>query len=82
MNDWLGNPLEIGSQVLYTSKSVYTGMNKGELLTATPEKIQIRIPVRVWDDDLRQMVPGTRIMTLQKGTGAYKSVTRYYGPEN
>jgi hypothetical protein len=81
MKDWLGNELVVGDQVLYTSKSTHVGMNKGELLLATAAKIQIRIPVMLWDAKERGYRPGgTKIVTLHSYNGAYDSVTKYFGP--
>lgn len=78
MQDWLGNELEVGGLVLYSSSSTNTGMNLGELTYVGPDKIQIRI----WS-----ATPGMysisysigKLVTLKPKNGAYKSVTRYFG---
>lgn len=74
MKDWLGNDLRVGDPVLYSSKSYHTGMNLGELLFIDDNKIQIRI----WYVTRGYRAEG-KIVTLQNHTGAYKSVTRYFG---
>lgn len=79
--DWLGNDLEVGDRVLYSSTSTHTGMNLGDLVTLEPGKIQIRIPRRIWDSKERDYKPGTQVVTLQKGTSAFRSVTKYFGPD-
>lgn len=81
--DWLGNELVLGDRVLYSSKSIHTGMNLGELVILTPQKIQIKIPVAKWEKvgEKYTWVPGTQVVTLQKRTSAFRSVTKYFGPE-
>lgn len=79
--DWLGNELTIGDLVLYSSTSVHTGMNLGWLVAADEKRIQVKIPVLKWNDKERKMEPGIQIVTLRYTTGAYRSVTRYFGPE-
>jgi hypothetical protein len=81
MQDWLGNELEVGGLVTYSSSSTNTGMNLGELLHADETKIQIR----VWQVTRKSYSragetysPG-KIVTLLNGNGAYRSVTRYFG---
>lgn len=74
MNDWLGNELNVGDVVLYSSKSYHTGMNVGELLYIDEHKIQIRL----WAVTKGYRAEG-KIVTLQDYTSAYKSVTRYFG---
>ena len=81
MKDWLGNDLEIGDLVLYSSTSVHTGMNLGWLVKADEKRIQVKIPIRKWDSEVRNLVPGTQIVTLNYRTSAYRSVTKYFGPE-
>ncbi len=84
MQDWLGNELEIGGLVLYSSTSVHTGMNLGWLVKADEKRIQVKIPVRkfVYEGDGKgHFVPGTQIVTLNHRTSAYRSVTKYFGPE-
>jgi hypothetical protein len=79
--DWLGNEIQVGDKALYSSTSTHTGMNLGELVSVLPTKIQIKIPVRKWNSDAREFQPGTQIVTLQKGTSAFRSVTKYFGPQ-
>jgi hypothetical protein len=78
MNDWLGNTLEKGDVVVYSSKSSLTGMNLGEITSIDNNRIQIRL----WA--ITERFRGTtympqRIVTLLKGSSAHKSVTRYFG---
>ena len=78
MKDWLGNNLNVGDTVLYTSKSTNVGMNIGELITLEPAKIQIR----VWyiKDGIPVSAERGRVVTLFKGDLAFKSVTFYARP--
>jgi len=77
--DWLGNDLEVGDRVLYSSTSTHTGMNLGDLVTLEPTKIQVKIPRRKWEG--RNSYAGTQVVTLRKGTSAFRSVTKYFGPD-
>lgn len=78
--DWLGNELTVGDKVLYSSTSTHVGMNLGDLVDLRPGRIQIRIPIKKWSYEERKMVPGTQVVTLQKGTSAFRSVTKWFGP--
>lgn len=82
MKDWLGNEMQVGDTVLYTSNSTHVGMNKGELVTLEPGKIQVRIPVIKYRHfpGRAERYESTRVVTLLNGQGAYASVTKYYGP--
>lgn len=78
MNDWLGNELEVGGLVVYSSKSTLTGMNLGEITALSNDRIQIRL----WA--ITERFSGTtyntkKLVTLTRGTSAFKSVTRYFG---
>lgn len=81
MQDWLGNELSIGDPILYSSASSNIGMNLGELLFADENKIQIRL----WKISKRSSGRSVmhydvgKIVTLQRYTGAYRTVTRYFG---
>lgn len=78
MIDWLGNPLNVGDLVVYSSKSSLTGMNLGEITSISDTRIQIKL----WSTTERfagtTYMP-TRIITLLKGSSAHRSVTRYLG---
>jgi hypothetical protein len=80
--DWLGNELVVGDPVLYSSTSVRTGMNLGELVSISPKRIQVKVPIKRWKtvDGEFELVPGTQVVTLQKSTSAFRSVTKYFGP--
>lgn len=72
MKDWLGNDLKVGNTVLYSSTSSLTGMNLGEITLIEPARIQVRI--------LQVSYLYTnkgKIVTLHKGSSAYRSVTKY-----
>lgn len=79
--DWLGNELGEGDLALYSSTSTHTGMNLGWLVTVEPGKIQVKIPVRKWNNKERKFEPGAQVVTLHKGTSAFRSVTKYFGPD-
>ncbi len=81
--DWLGNELVVGDLALYSSTSTRTGMNLGWLVTVEPKKIQIKVPVKKWvyRDGNGVFEPSTQIVTLMKSTSAFRSVTKYFGPE-
>lgn len=79
--DWLGNELAVGDLVLYSSTSTHTGMNLGWLVTLEPKKIQVKIPVDKWNMQEKKYEPGTQIVTLQRRTSAFHSVTKYFGPD-
>lgn len=81
--DWLGNELQVGDRVLYSSTSTHTGMNLGDLVTLEPSKIQVKIPRKKWKkiDGQYQSYVGTQTITLQKGTSAFSSITKYFGPD-
>jgi hypothetical protein len=75
MKDWLGNDLDVGDFVLYSSTSTLTGMNLGEITKIEDSKIQLRlrhVTMHSWSTG--------KLVTLHKGTSAYKSITRYFGP--
>jgi hypothetical protein len=74
MKDWLGNDLEVGNTVLYSSTSTLTGMNLGEIVTLDESKIQIKL----WHVTQHSWSVG-RTVTLHRGNGAYRTVTRYFG---
>lgn len=73
MKDWLGNNLEVGDKVLYTSKSSNTGMVLGILTEASSQRIQIRI---IGDSANRSH---NKVITLHRNNQAFKSVTKYQG---
>lgn len=75
MNDWLGNPLDVGDLVLYSSTSTLTGMNLGEITKIEDSKVQLRLyylTSHTWSKG--------KLITLHNGTSAYRSVTKYFGP--
>ena len=74
MKDWLGNELEIGGLVLYSSSSKYVGMMLGEL-TYFDEKM---IKIKPWAYSGSRS-RANKIIVLHKGDGAFASVTRYFG---
>lgn len=74
MRDWLGNDLNVGDLVLYSSTSTLTGMNLGEITSIADGKIQLKLLHKTstsWNLG--------RKLTLHQHTSAYRSVTRYYG---
>jgi hypothetical protein len=81
MKDWLGNDLNVGDLVLYSSSSSNVGMNLGEVTYAGADKIQIRIWQISKRANGRSVVRSDlgRIVTLLRHNGAYKTVTRYFG---
>jgi hypothetical protein len=73
MNDWLGNELNVGDLVVYTSKSSHVGMVLGKLKEVSSSRIQI-IPIKYSEHD-----NPSKIITLHPGQTAFKAVTRYFG---
>lgn len=78
MQDWLGNELEVGGLVVYSSKSTLTGMNLGEVTSFSEDRIQIRLWALTERFRGTTYMP-TKLVTLIRGTSAFKSVTRYFG---
>jgi len=74
MNDWLGNELNLGDLVVYTSKSTHVGMVLGSLTEITSERIQIR-PI-AYSSGARTLA---KVISLHSYTDAYKAVTKYNG---
>lgn len=74
MKDWLGNDLEVGTTIVYSSTSTFSVMNLGEIETLTENRIQVRI----WRVSARTWSRGN-LITLRRGQSAFKSVTRYQG---
>lgn len=73
MKDWLGNDIEVGDLVLYTSKSSNTGMVLGTLTEVTHNRIQLKpiaTSARMWT---------TKVITLHRENQAFNSVTKYRG---
>jgi hypothetical protein len=73
MKDWLGNDLNVGDRVVYTSKSTNVGMVLGEITYIDTQTIKIK-PLAY--SGIRKT---TKIIVLHKGDGAFKAVTRYFG---
>lgn len=73
MNDWLGNNLEIGDLVVYTSKSTNVGMVLGSLIKVDEVMMQIR-PIAYSGSR-----NPTKVITLHFWQDAYKAVTKYHG---
>lgn len=78
VNDWLGNTLDVGDAVLYSSTSSLSGMNLGEITSLNESRIQIKLWMLTQRSSGATYMPG-RVITLQRGTSAFKSVTRYFG---
>jgi len=78
INDWLGNELNVGDLITYSSTSTLTGMNLAEITKIDDNKIQLQL----WHITRRasgaSYMPAKRI-TLHSNTSAYKSITRYLG---
>lgn len=72
-NDWLGNELNLGDLVVYTSKSTNVGMVLGELVEITSKRIQIKPVAYSGPKNL------AKIITLHSYQDAYKAVTKYRG---
>ena len=71
MKDWLGNPLDVGDTVVYTSKSTNVGMVLGILTEITPNRMQIK-PLKYSG----HRTPA-KVITLHSYQDAYKAVTKY-----
>jgi hypothetical protein len=77
MKDWLGNELEIGGLVLYSSTSTLTGMNLAEIL-AIPDSGTIQLRIFHVTRRGTVFIRGRKI-TLKQGSSAFSTVTRYFG---
>lgn len=73
MQDWLGNSLEVGDLVVYTSKSRHVGMVLGRLTLIAPNRIVMK--------PLAYSGPHSvgKAISLAKHTDAYKAITKYEG---
>lgn len=78
MNDWLGNPLEVGGLVVYSSTSTLTGMNLGEITKLSSDAVQIRLWRTIQRHNRATYMP-SKLITLKPGTSAFRSITRYFG---
>ena len=78
MFDWLGNELVLGNLVVYSSTSTLTGMNLAEITALSPGKIQLRLWAITRRSSGATYMP-SRLITLTKGSSAYRSVTKYSG---
>ncbi len=78
MRDWLGNELNEGDLVLYSSTSVLTGMNLGKITKLSDTRIQLQLLKILRRYNGSTYMPEKKI-TLISGTSAFRSVTRYFG---
>jgi hypothetical protein len=76
MKDWLGNELELGDLVVYTSRSSNVGMVLGSLTELTDVRIQIKPIAYSGSKNL------AKVITLHSWNDAFKAVTKYRGSVN
>lgn len=79
--DWLDNLIREDAWVVYSSKSMNTGMNLGRVEYIGPSKKTakgLQIQVRVYKQSVNGWSKG-RLVTLSYPESAFKSVTRYFG---
>ncbi len=77
MKDWLGNELDVGDFVVYSSKSTLLGMNLCQIVGfPKPGTIQLQLLAITQRYNGATYMPDRKI-TLREGTSAYKSITRY-----
>lgn len=71
MQDWLGSTIEEGDLVLYTSKSINTGMVLAEVLRIDNKSIKVKVL------DSADGQTAKRTILLHEGQSAYRAITKF-----
>lgn len=81
--DWLGNEINKGDIVLYSSSSTLTGMNLGIFVGLTEKgSAQVRVSNLAASTQLPRYWPQDgKLVTLPSHTGAFQSITKYFFPK-